>query len=217
MPDLEYAEARQRKQRSEAIIAQQGLPVLEALPCLAPLSAIRLQAFEAVIARTAAAACITYRCDIEHLAELDEFLGSHRLFHEFTADEKQFYFSTPELASPESAGRRWMIESCHALFWALGHIRTLSYPDTPLDSRKLYHLFFAGGLEEFRAGSRLRSAETILDAADLYFRYLAMCRRAYECGDEPPGMLSYPAVRHRYATLSWLLGQGDWDDLHRGR
>lgn len=215
--DRDYLDAQARKVRSQRLLSGLGLPVLDALPCFAPLSGVKLPPQEAVVMRAAGVACLSYRTQLRsgYLADLDDFMLSSGIFPTLTLTEKHFYFSPDIEEEPLLVFFSWCTESCHALFWALGHLDRLAYPDTPTHTDRLFHLFFANELEEFRRKSRLRSAEAILDATDLYFRYQAICKRSLEQGETPPGMLDPTIVRLRYAALLWLVGRGDWDEVQR--
>lgn len=211
--DRDYEEALARKLRSEAILTKQGLPTASELPCFAPASLIQMRTQEETIARAAAVSCISHRAQLDYLNDLDEFMQEEGIFPFLTADEKRFYFSSPDRESPHNAPYTWRIEGAHALYWALGHMLRLDYPDAPTDHKVLFHLFFTRGLEGFRASSRLRLTGEVLDAADLYFRYLALCRRRSGEDAGAPGMLAHLVVHERYVALCWLLGRGEWDTL----
>ena len=191
------------------------MPVLEGVPCFAPMSAVQLRPQETVVMRAAGLACMSYRTKIRtrFLKDLYEFMLYSGMFAALTTIEKEFYFSPNIEEEPLLAFFSWYIESCHALFWALGHLDGLAYPDTATHTDRLFHLFFAADFEEFRQKSKLRSPALILDATDLYFRYRAICQRAEEMGEEdPPGMLRPEIIRLRYAALLWLVGR-EWDDV----
>lgn len=215
--DRDYLDAQARKLRSEKIMSGLRLPIISTLPCFAPISAVRLPVEEHAIMRAAASACMSYRTQLaaNSLGDLDEFMLSNGIFQVLTPIEKEFYFSPAIEEHPRWAFFTWSIESCHVLFWALGHLDGLSYPDTATDNHKLFHLFFAGEMKDFRHKSRLRSASAILDATDLYFRYRAICQRAGEQGEHPPGMLNSEIVQLRYAALLWLVGRGEWDEVQK--
>ena len=215
MSDPEYIEAQQRRKRSHALLAGQKLPIIDSLPCFAPMSAVRMRPIDDVVHRAASLACINHRAHLEYLADLDDFMKEEGLFHHLTPEEKKFYFSPPDPLSPMAGRYAWCIEGCHALFWALGYFDSLSYPDAPTESKRLYQLFFAGGLRGFRAGSRLRKSQSVLDAVDLYFRYYAICRHAWEQSKHPPGMLNTTIIHQRYAALLWLIGRGEWDEVQK--
>jgi len=211
--DREYQEALARKLRSEAILASHGLPVTGELACFAPASRLRPRSPAEAINRAAAVSCISHRAQLEQLGDLDLFMKEEGIFHFLTDDEKRYYFSPPEPDAPHNAPYTWRIESAHALYWALNHFVRLGYPDAPTDPKTLYHLFFVRGLAEFEAASRLRLPVEILDAADLYFRLLAVCRQRTGEEEGAIGMLAYPIVYERYVALCWLLGKGEWDHL----
>lgn len=215
--DHEYLDAQARKARSHHILLGFRLPVLEALPCFAPIGAVRLPPPEQIVMRAAAVACMSYRTQLGsgYLHDLDEFMLSTGIFPALTPIEKQFYFSPRIEEQPLLDFFSWCIESCHALFWALGHLDGLAYPDAVTHPDRLFHLFFAGDLEDFRRKSKLRSPASILDATDLYFRYRALCQHAWEQGETPPGMLNPAIVNLRYAALLWLIGRGEWDDIQK--
>ncbi|MDF3056133.1 MAG: hypothetical protein K0R17_348 [Rariglobus sp.] len=215
--DRDYLDAQARKLRSEKILSGFRLPVLDALPCFAPISAVKLPVEEHVIMRAAASACMSYRTQLaaDSLGDLDDLMLANGIFQALTPIEKEFYFSPAIEEHPLWAFFTWSIESCHALFWALGHLDGLSYPDTATNHDRLYHLFFASEPDEFRNKSKLRPLSAILDATDLYYRYRAICLRANEQGEDPPEMLNSDIVQLRYAALLWLVGRGKWDEVQK--
>src|SRR4051812_4904387 len=126
--DRDYLDAQARKLRSEKIMSGLRLPVINTLPCFAPISAVRLPVEEHVVMRAAGAACISYRTQLaaNALGDLDELMLSNGIFQILTPAEKQFYFSPLIEEHPQWAFFTWSTESCHALFWALGHLDGLS-------------------------------------------------------------------------------------------
>lgn len=212
--DRDYLDAMARRARSHQALAQSRLPVPHDLPCLAPLSAIQVPSIGDVVRRAAAVACITYRTHLpaDRLADLDDFMLAEGIFPMMTGEEKALYFSPAIEERPQLAFFSWCIESCHVLFWALQQMDRIDYPDAATHPDRLFHLFFAGEFAEFRDKARLRFADEILDAADLYFRYRAICRDASANGNHPPGMLDPTIVHMRYGALLWLIGRGTWDN-----
>jgi hypothetical protein len=212
--DPDFEDALARKLRSLRLLKSQGLPADETLPCFAPITVACLRSQEEVAYRAACVASIEYRCRLDFLDDLDDFLMEEGLFERFTEAETKMYFDNPEENDERLVEFSWRIEGCHTLFWALGHFAHLRYPDTPIDAQPIYHLFFDKGFVAFVESSKLRSLAKVMDAADLYYRYLSICDRAIQAGEDPPGMLSYSIIRERFVALSWLLGRGDWDELH---
>jgi hypothetical protein len=70
--------------------------------------------------------------------------------------------------------------------------------------------------EEFIRDAKLLSADEILDATDLIYRYDWVCVNSRLNGKLAPAGLDASVVYERHYALNWLTGyldKADWDDV----
>jgi hypothetical protein len=69
--------------------------------------------------------------------------------------------------------------------------------------------------EQFIADAKLRSIESILDEADLIYRYRWAVVDARVKGEDAPALLHPGVAMERHHALNWLIGymEQEWDDV----
>lgn len=110
----------------------------------------------------------------------------------------------------------WKYEAYWVLLWALGVVEELDFPDHAIDcdfaiQAVAQHQDFAA----FMATTKLRDIASILDEADLIYRYHWACVNARLKQAPMPAGLNPSVVMERHAALNWLIdndGQDDWDN-----
>ena len=211
-----------RKQRSNKLLAEQGVPVNAGLPAIVGDEDALLRSKDETIDRLLA---LTYTCVYaelardrsvpearEALAWFSERYGTAKLLSPL---EKAFV----ENDAPEEQAvidNVWRYECLWGAAWALNIIDGLSYPDSICDVAHVTGLI-AGytGREEIARRVKLRPKAEILDEADLIYRYDWACIDAMLKEEPTPAGLNGEVVVERHRMLNWLINYDNaaWDEL----
>jgi hypothetical protein len=206
--------ARQRKQRSEAVLTKEGTPFNPDLPAIEDEAITKLRSKEEIAQRAIALAMGIDRAEGLDLDGFVELVARYNVDSWFTPKEQEMLFKDA-LSEQEQIGIIWRYESCAVLLWALGYIRDLGRPDHNCDTGQISRLTARKPYQEFLDGAKLRPVSEILDQADLVYRYAWAVRDAKQHQRKPPVGLISDVVYERHYTLNWLRGYCDqeWDDI----
>jgi len=100
------------------------------------------------------------------------------------------------------------------LYWALGHVDQPLGP--PRDTCDVDRMTGAVINDPDLEKGPTRSANDVLNEADLIYRYHWAVRQAGIDGKPPPADLHPGVVMERHKALNWLIGyndNADWDDV----
>lgn len=214
----------ERKQKSITLLKEQGVPVFEMLPKLEDSSDITPRT-EEEIARRAAACLIAIQvaCDYMQDANIQEsveimanFADNFGVKNDLTPKEQLFFTGTP--SKQDALNMTWKYEACWTLFWALGLIEELDYPDHVCDCPKAISFISENeNIDALLEKTNLRTIDEILDQADLIFRYDWACVDARVNNRPTPAGLDNGVVHERHWGLNWLIGKNgynnDWDNV----
>lgn len=214
-----------RRQRSNKLLAEQGVPVNENLPVISGDEDTTIRDKDQTIDRLLA---LTYSCVYAELVR-DQSVEAARSGLAWFADR----YGISELLSPAEAAfvasdetgeeaeqavidNVWRYECLWVAAWALGLVPELSYPDSICDVAQL-----TGIIAKFESrdaiwkGSKMRSVSEILDEADLIYRYDWACIDAMLKEEAAPAGLNAEVVIERHRMLNWLISydNADWDDV----
>jgi hypothetical protein len=203
-----------RKTRSEAILAQAGVPVLPSLPVIED-EKTSLRRTETVVAQRMIALVI-----VAVKGETGDHAMGHALITQFGAAG---FFSPAEAAfmadpSPSDDDRTqfsWRYEDVWIMLWALSLIDDPGPPSGLADVPRLAALLRDLGTEGVLAQARLRPQGEILDAADLVYRQHWAVVDAQINGRPTPMGLDGGVIYERHYALNWLIGYlgAEWDDV----
>jgi hypothetical protein len=208
------AESIARKERSEAILAAEGVPFIENLPYLERVAEARIRGLEETAYRTLCLIVAAAKGETGDQAMIDSMAREWGLAGRFTPKE-QVFIEDPSPTEHDRIQFSWRYEAAWALAWALSFIPDLGRPDHIADVPALVGLAVDRGTERFLADARLRSTSEILDAADLIYRYDWAVVDARVNGRATPGGLDPGVVLERHHALNWLICYLDqaWDDV----
>jgi len=146
--------------------------------------------------------------------QLDKMDKDFQIIPKLTNDEKA-YAKAKQPTEQQKIDANWRYESLHVMFWALGFIDTLSYPDQMCNVANDVKIIHDLTEQQFRQKAKLRSKKEILDQADLILRLDWACVNARIKNEPAPGSLDKGIVFERHYSLNWLINymQQDWDNV----
>jgi len=208
------AEGKARKQRSEAVLRAEAVPVNAALPVIETESKARRRSKEEVAHRALALLVVAVKGEGLDQATTQKIAKQYALEPYFTPKERAFL----EDASPPQEDRvqfSWRYEAAWTLLWALGFVDKLEKPSKICDVPLAVRLMKERTAQKFIADSKLRPLQEILDQADRIYRYHWAVVDARVKGKEPPAGLDPGVTQERHHALNWLIGYMDqaWDDI----
>lgn len=212
-----------RKERSEQLLTEQGIPFNVHLPARAGDEDTTIRSVEQVAER-AVALCIA--------ALKGECLGAGESAEDTAALVQEVidkydaasFFSPVERRFVEQLGAEhqevisfsWGYEAYHVLLWALGYVKELGAPVNLCNvGQDVGYLQQCDDVEAFVAGAQFRAKSEILDAADLIYRYNWVCVDSRVKEQTPPAGLNGGVAYERHRALNWLICymDQDWDDV----
>ncbi len=216
--------AEKRKRRSIAILQNQSIPYIEHLPPIPDKSMIFLKTREE-IAKRVITSLITIQVAYEIWDGCEDLEDCRAFFREqlkiydvadcLTKLETQFFTDMP--APQKVLNMIWRYEGCWVLLWALGMVKSLDFPRQICDCVAAIGLVTAhDSFASFCKEIQMRSADEVLDEADLIYRYHWACVDARINGRPMPGGMNEEVVVERHMALNWLIGDEwalDWDDI----
>jgi Domain of unknown function (DUF4272) len=208
------AEARERKQRSEAVLRAEAVPLNSALPVIEIESKAKRRTKEEVAFRALALLVVAVKGEGLDQDRLNEISNRYGLAPHFTPKERAFLRD----ASPSQEDRvqfSWRYEAAWTLLWALGFVDNLEKPSKVCDVSRAVKLMKERTTKQFITDAKLRPLREILDEADRIYRYHWAVVDARLKGKEPPAGLAPGVTLERHHALNWLIGYMDqeWDDV----
>jgi len=215
--------AMQRKERSEQLLTEQGIPFNVHLPARAGDEHTTIRNVEQVAERAVALCiaalkgeCLGAGESAEDTAALvQEVIDKYDAASFFSPVERRFV-EQHGAEHQEVISFSWGYEAYHVMLWALGYVKELGAPVNLCNvGQDVEYLQQCDDVEAFVAGAQLRSKSEILDAADLIYRYNWVCVDSRVNERTPPGGLNGGVAYERHRALNWLICylDQDWDDV----
>ena len=207
-------EAVARKERSEAILRAEGVPISKSLPVIETASEVRVRTKEEVAYRALALLTVAVKGEGLEQPAVERIVGDYGLVSRFTPKERAFFRET----APSQRDRvqfTWRYEAAWTLLWALGYVEKLDKPSGVCDVVWAVRLMKERTAAQFVAGATLRPIADILDQADRIYRYHWAVVEARVNGRASPGGVDPDVTVERHYALNWLIGYmaQDWDDI----
>lgn len=207
-PEAERAE---RKQRSERILSEAGIPINPNLPGIETAHEVVLRAPLDVAARAICTLLVAATCEMDR-ATLSFLIEDHGGAEHFTEAERSFLNCIPW---PEDQVLQfgWRVEACWALLWALGYVDTFGLPTEQTRPWKCIEIVDGQTPETLSAQAKPRTVGEVLDQADLTYRCHWAVREAALRGKSVDALDEGVTLERRWA-LEWLIaGALDWDSI----
>lgn len=206
-----------RKMRSEAKLHGSGIPINPHLPCIEAVSEVNLrepqEVYRRFVALTLTATCAAERGIGDPEGDIDKLIGE--IVAQLGADEwfterEREFLNSNEFDMHESTQLSWRYEAAWPLYWAMK--QGGSQLDKPTGECDVALLTLAARDDTGLASNGLRNAASILDEADLIYRYHWAIRQASLDGDGCIDGVNPGIVMERHHALNWLIRSGDDDD-----
>lgn len=210
-----------RKQKSISYLQDKGIPYIEGLPQLPPLTSIQLRSREEIAKRAVALLIvIQYACDVAQEGDLKtskefvmELLNQFDVVESLTMQERDF-LNSEQPEEKEAIQIAWQYEAQWVLLWSIGLVNTLEFPKEICDCHYAIKLVSdCSSFNEFFGKTKLRNAEEILDEADLVYRLHWACVHDRMNARESTAGMQESIVIERRRGLFWLINykNEEWD------
>ena len=208
------AEAKTRKQRSEAVLRAEAVPVNAALPVIETENRARRRSKEEVAYRALALLVVAVKGEGLDQGTTQKIAKQYGLAPHFTPKERAF-LQNASASQQDRIQFTWRYEAAWTLLWALGFVDKLEKPSKICDVSRAVKLMKERTVQQFITESKLRSLQEILDQADRIYRYHWAVVDARVKGRTPPAGLETGVTLERHHALNWLIGYMDqeWDDV----
>ncbi len=213
----------ERRAGNNAYIKQMGIACLDKLPLTESSSAVKLKDTDTICKR--AIACllsIQLACDISENRDVQElkallldFLKKFQVEEDLLDNERRLFDGSG--SQQDAVNVAWTYECYWSLIWALGLIEDaeMKVPSSICDCAKAIDLVAdCQSFAEFKARTRVRDVEEILDMLDLYYRYHWACVEKSLRPETNIADLNPEVVWERRKGLEWLVSElEDWDEI----
>lgn len=208
------AAALQRKERSERILASEGVPVKPDLPALEVRDGTSSRDEAEVAMRTLCVLMTAIKAERMDQPMVLRVVRQYGLAAHFSAEEKDFV-RDPEPSDEQRSRFLWRYETAWTLLWALGYVRILSIPRVACDVGFAVSCMRDRSAQAFIADAKLRTFDQIMDQADLIYRYHWSLIDAALAKPAAPVDLNAGIVYERHYAFNWLIRHHDqdWDDV----
>ncbi len=207
-----------RKDRSEAVLLAEGIPVDVSLPPIVDARQALPRSHEEVVRRTLAVLATAIKGEGAAQEKIERLLDDFGVRSDLSDDEAAFISNQ----SPSTLDRiryAWRYEAAWTFVWALSLVDTLEPPREIVQMRKLGKHLQGKTVDTLLATSELRPIDDILDQADLIYRYRNAITQAVQQDRDLPAGLDPGIAEERYRALYWLIGNlgQDWDEIDPDR
>jgi hypothetical protein len=207
-----YGDQILRKRWAEERLASEGVSVNPRLPVIEGEATLGLRDPMEVADRALALAIVAAKGAGLPEPEVERILeerGAHDLF----SPREQAFIDETEPADRDRVRFSWNYEASWTLLWALWQIEgPLGRPEAKCEVTRLVDTILDAP-DLARHG--LRSADEILNEADLAYRYHWAVQQARRNGEAPPTSIDPGVVIERHRALNWLTRHDDvdWDQV----
>lgn len=219
--DYNLKESIERKLRSIELLKYQNIPYIEELPILKSTNEIESNKTMEDIATRALCLLIisNYAIDILNVKKKRNLLKSKKEFNKLIDKYSlRSYLTTKERDFMRKANSKdatlfaWQIEGAKTLFWILGLIDDLDYPNMPANIDTFIGILIqCNTIRSFVSKCYLRDLDTVLDMADLTYRYDWYCVDCKVNGIDCK--IDKDIVLERHRAFSWVLTMDTWDNV----
>ena len=206
-------EVRERKLRSEAILAAQDVGLHPVLSLFGEAE-MRRRSTEEIVLRTLCVLAAAMHGEGVGQRAVQGFVVDKGLDAALTAEEAAFI----AVANPDQDARMrfgWRYECAWVFLWALGFIDELAPPTQICVVPRMGELVRDRTVGQLVRDARLRSAAEIMDQADLSLRYHWAAVEARVRGGTLPPRFDPGVIFERHYAFNWLIDKraDDWESV----
>jgi hypothetical protein len=207
-------EATQRKERTEAVLRSEGVPINKSLPVIEAESEATKRSKDQVAYRALALLIVAVKGEGLEQPIIERLVKEYGVEKHFTPKEIAF-IRNPSPSRHDSVQFLWRYEAAWTLLWALGYVEKLEKPTAICDVPRAVKFMKERSAKQFIADAKLRPMSAILDQADKIYRYHWAVVDARINGKNSPANLEPGVTMERHYALNWLIGymEQDWDDI----
>jgi hypothetical protein len=207
-------EALARRERTEAILRKEGVPLNKDLPTIEDEASSKRRTAEAVANRAVALYIVSCRAEGLDEAATQRLIAEWQVAGHLTPNERVF-LGNPAPSSQDRAQFTWRYECSWVLLWALGFVDKLEGPRVQSDPAAVARIILDGGRARFFKAAKLRPQAELLDAADRIYRYRWALVDARINGKPAPAGLNDDVAVEWHHALNWVIGYdgAEWDDI----
>lgn len=207
-------EALERKTRMATRLKAEGVPTIDSLPVIEDSGEARARPADEVAKRAIAVCLVAAKGEGIDQAAVDALVHKYGAGSFFSPKEAAF-IKNPRPTQQERNEYTWRYEDYWVLLWALGYVDTLDRLEDQCDVPKATRFLLDRTTEQFIHDAKPRPLGTILDEADLVYRYHWAVVDARVKGKEAPAKLDGGVVQERHYALNWLVGYMNqaWDEI----
>jgi hypothetical protein len=207
-------EAMKRKERSEAILIGEGVPVNKHLPVIESEKEVKTRSSDEIAYRALALLVVAVKGEGLEQPMVEKIIKDYKLESHFTPNELVF-IKNPSPSQNDKVQFLWRYEAAWTLLWSLGYVEKLEIPIAICDVPQAVEFMKQRTVEKFLADAKLRPLPEILDQADRIYRYHWAVVDARIEGKQSPANLNSDVISERHQALNWLIGYMDqeWDDI----
>ena len=207
-------EALDRRDRSNAVMRAEGVPVLPSLPVIETEAETTLPTTEEVAMRAIATIVVAQKAvgvpdrDVVALARKFDVKGS-------LSPKERSFLETAAPSHEEMNAFGWRFESAHVLLWSIGLVDQLGNPRQPIDPASMLALLRDNSRAQLLAKAKMRTKQEVLDQADLIYRYRWALVDASSNKRPAPAGLNGDVAMERHQALNWLIyhAEQEWDEV----
>ena len=210
----QFEEAIERRNRSIAKLRELGIPFSKGQPALPPASNVHLREKHQILQRSYALAAVCKKAAGASSSEQTGFMGSLNV-RKFLSPVEREFIDNPSPTSAEIIDFSWRNESLLVLFWSLGFIHDLPYPNSQSNMDLVYRIFQYSYPGQLESKAHLRTKEEILDRADLVYRMHWAATESRLNPDFPKIDLDERVLFQWHYAFNWLIHYMDepWDNV----
>lgn len=207
-------EASKRKNRSESILQEKGVPINAHLPYIEDSSEALIRSKDEIALRAMALLIVAVKAEGLDQEIVDKLIHHYGLAEVFSPNEKAF-IAELNPSQHDKTQFTWRYEAAWVLLWALGYVEELSPPTSICDVPLAVSFLQQRSRDQFIADAKLRPIQDILDENDLIYRYHWAVVDARVNGLKIPNEIDSSVVLERHYALNWLVGymEQTWDDV----
>ncbi len=209
-------DALQRKDTTEGFLSYRELEASPALPPVIGEGEVTFRSASEVARRALALFTVSLRAASMAAGQgvsvdiLEERFPTS--FQYLSPAEKAFMSEPDEHSCIQLA---WRYEALNLLFWALGTIKELPFPDEICEVKSIIRIMAELDPDKFIEEAELIDTSRLLDALDMHFRAHWIVRQAQKNDEADPAGLNSSVIIERHYALNWLVQfeNADWDDV----